>query len=102
MATVKAEIFDAEMFAKLVAMFDSNNAGEADNAFRKAVLMCAKNGLRFCDAAGMAFGQDGGEVAELQDQLRQQEAEHADQLTEAAAEVERLRGEVAELRAQGD
>jgi hypothetical protein len=98
MGTVRAESFDVETFGKTVALFDSNNAGEAENAFRRAVLMCAKNGLRFCDAAGMAFGQsDNGEVAELQDRLRQQEAQHANQLTEAAEEVERLRGEVAAL-----
>jgi hypothetical protein len=104
MATVKAESFE-ETFKKLVALFDSGNAGEAENAFRKAVLLCAKNGLRFCDAAALAFGQsDGGEVAELQDRLRQQEAQHANQLTEAAEVVQRLRGEVAELsdNAEGD
>jgi hypothetical protein len=99
MGTVKAENgtgFDVEIFGKTVALFDSNNAGEAENAFRKAVLMCAKNGLRFCDAAGMAFGQYAdAEVAELQDQLRQQEAERASQLTEAAEEIQRLRGQLA-------
>ncbi len=95
MATVRAETFDVETFGKTVALFDSNNAGEAENAFRKAVLMCARKGLRFCEAAGMAFGQgDGGEVADLQDQLQRQEAEHANQLTEAAAEIERLRAEL--------
>jgi len=102
MATVRAEMFDVEMFGKLVALFDSNNAGEAGNAFRKAVLMCEKNGLHFCDAAGMAFGQgDGGEATELRDELRRQEAQHADQLTEAAAEIERLRDQVAALSGNG-
>src|SRR5271169_4199309 len=100
MATVRAETFDVETFGKTVALFDSNNAGEAENAFRKAVLMCAKNGLHFCEAAGKAFGQgDGSEVAELQEQLQQQEAQQANELSEAAGEVERLRGQVAELRA---
>ena len=103
MATAQAVNFDVETFAKLVALFDSNNAGEAENAFRKAVLICAKNGLHFCEAAGMAFGQgDGGEVAELQEQLRQQEAEHANQLTEAAAEIERLRAELAGEAPEGE
>lgn len=100
MATAKAESFDVETFGKTVALFDSNNAGEAENAFRKAVLLCAKNGLRFCDAAAMAFGQgDGGEVAALQEQLQRERAENASRVTEAAAEVQRLRAEVAELRA---
>lgn len=103
MATVRAETFDVETFAKAVALFDSNNAGEAENAFRKAVLMCARKGLRFCEAAGMAFGQgDGGEVADLQDQLQRQEAEHANQLTEAAAEIERLRAELAGGTPEGE
>jgi len=95
MATGKMEAFDAETFGKLVALFDSNNPGEAENAFRKAVLMCAKNGLRFCDAAAAAFGPSDDRVAELQDLLQQQEAEHARHLTEAAAEIERLRAELA-------
>src|SRR5579872_7261613 len=103
MATVRAANFDVETFGKTVALFDSNNAGEAENAFRKAVLMCAKNGLRFCEAAGLAFGQgDGGEVADLQDQLERQEAEHANQLTEAAAEIERLRAELAGESPEGE
>lgn len=101
MGTARAEKdnrpgFDVETFGKTVALFDSNNAGEAENAFRKAVLMCAKNGLRFCDAAGMAFGQgDGGEVADLRDQLQQQEAEYAAKLTWSADEIQRLNGELA-------
>jgi hypothetical protein len=101
MATVGAEKdkqpgFDVETFCKLVALFDSSNVGEAENAFRKAVLMCGKKGLRFCDAAGMALGQgDGGEVAELRDQLQQQEAEYAAKLTWSADEIQRLNGEMA-------
>lgn len=103
MATVRAANFDVETFGKTVALFDSNNAGEAENAFRKAVLMCARKGLRFCEAAGMAFGQgDGGEVADLQDQLQRQEAEHANQLTEAAEEIERLRAELAGGTPEGE
>src|SRR6185312_15607660 len=95
MATVKAETFDAEMFGKLVALFDSNQAGEAESAFRKAVLMCAKNGLHFGEAAGMAFGKDGGDAAELRDQLQRQEAEYAGKLTWSADEIQRLNGELA-------
>jgi hypothetical protein len=95
MATVKEETFDGETFGKLVALFDSNNAGEAENAFRKAVLMCAKNGLRFCDAAGMAFGHDGDEVEKLEDQLELLEAEYAGKLTWAAEEIQRLNTELA-------
>ncbi len=106
MATVKAEKFDVEAFGKMVALFDSNNAGEAENAFRKAVLICAKNGLRFADAAGMAFGHDdGGEVAELRDQLQRQEAEYAGKLTWSAEEIQRLNGELAAAlsdRAEGE
>ena len=81
--------FDVEGFGKIVAMFDSDKVGEAQNAFTKAVLLCRKHGLRFCDAASMAF--DSGKAAELEAQLRQS-AEGWDQ---AQAEIERLRAEVA-------
>jgi hypothetical protein len=83
------------MFGKLVALFDSSQAGEAENAFRKAVVMCSRNGMHFSDAARFAFGQGDEEAAALQEQLRQQEAEHASQLTEAAAVIELLRSELA-------
>jgi hypothetical protein len=93
MATVRAETFDAEMFGKLVALFDSNQAGEAESAFRKAVLLCAKNGLHFGEAAGMAFGHgDSGKVAELEAKLH----ESADDWEKAQAEIERLRAQLDE------
>lgn len=103
MSTIRAEQFDLEMFGKLVALFDSNQAGEAENAFRKAVVMCAKNGMHFSEAAGMAFGQDDRVVvAEVLEQLRREEAEHASQLTEAAAVIERLRAELAHETPEGE
>jgi hypothetical protein len=102
MSTVRAETFDLELFGKLVALFDSNQAGEAENAFRRAVIMCARNGMHFSDAARVAFGQGDDEVAALQEQLRQQEAEHANHLTEAAAEIERLRAELAGETPEGE
>jgi hypothetical protein len=98
MATVKAETFDAEMFGKLVALFDSNQAGEAESAFRKAVLMCAKNGLHFSEAAGMAFGRDGGEADELRDQLEKERSEHVADVEAAAEKVRELNDQVAALQ----
>jgi hypothetical protein len=84
--------FDVEGFGKIVALFDSDKVGEAQNAFTKAVLLCRKHGLRFADAAGMAFGQvDSAKVAELDAQLR----ESAEGWDQAQAEIERLRAEVA-------
>jgi hypothetical protein len=83
---------------KVGALLGSNYAGEADTASRKIILLAAKYGLHPCDLIAMAFGQGvAGEVAELQDQLRQQEAQHADQLTEAEGIIQGLRGEVAAL-----
>jgi hypothetical protein len=85
--------FDAETFGKIVALFDSDKVGEAQNAFTKAVLLCRKHGLRFVDAAGMAFGQgDSAKVAELEAELR----ESAIGWTEAQAEIERLRAQLDE------
>jgi hypothetical protein len=92
---METKTFDTETFAKMVALFDSNSAGEAESAFRKAVLMCAKNGLHFGEAAGMAFGKDGGEVAELRDLLQRQEADYAGKLTWSADEIQRLNGALA-------
>src|ERR1035437_8241024 len=81
MATTETENgFDVETFRNVVALFDSNNAGEAGNSFRKAVLVCAKNGLSFVDAVAEAYGQQGESASEL-------EAENA----ELRAEVERLK-----------
>lgn len=102
MSTVRAENFNLEMFGKLVALFDSNAAGEAESAFRKAVIMCQRNGMHFADAARFAFSQGDEEVAALQEQLRQQEAEHASHLGEAAAEIERLRSELAGETPEGE
>jgi len=99
MATQKTETFDDGQFVKLVALFDSNNPGEAENAFRRAVLMCAKNGLRFGDAAGTVFAGQSGRVAELEEQLQRQEAEWAPKLDFASEEIERLKQELAEAHA---
>lgn len=100
MATVRVETFDAEMFEKLVALFDSGNAAEAESSFRKAMLMCAKHGARFRDAAATVFSSSDARVAELEKELREQQAEHASEVEEAEAEVQRLRRVEAELRAE--
>jgi len=103
MATAKAEIFDIEQFGKLVALFDSNNPGEVENAFRKAMLMCAKHGLRFTDAAASAFGQDNGaRISELEEELRRRETEWSPKLAFASEEIERLKQELAEARAANE
>ena len=105
MATVKAENdnetgFDAETFVKLIALFDSSNAGEAENAHRKSVLMCAKKGLRWLDAARMTFGRsDNGDVSALQEQLRDEQAQHASHLEEASEAIRALRDKVTQLEA---
>jgi len=79
--------FDAETFKKLVARFDSNHSGEAETAFRKAMLMCVQAQMRFCDAATEANGQSAREaeletelaaVRELLDQRERQGAALAD------------------------
>ena len=80
--------FDVEGFGKIVALFDSDKVGEAQNAFTKAVLLCRKHGLRFCDAAGMAFGNA--------DAVRQQLE------TEFNAEVEKMMQAALKLRQQND
>ena len=69
---------DLEIVGKLCAVLDSTNAGEAEAAFRKLVLLAAKHGSRLCDVIAMAFGHgDGAEVTALQEQLQQQRAQHA-------------------------
>jgi hypothetical protein len=74
---------DFDTFKKLVARFDSSFAGEAETAFRKAVLLCAQAQTRFCDAATEAYGQSAGtaqlqaEIAELQQRLEQREKQGA-------------------------
>jgi hypothetical protein len=72
--------FDAETFRKLVARFDSNHAGEAETAFRKAMAMCGQSDLRFCDAASEAYGRGSdleGELAEARELLGQRERQGA-------------------------
>jgi hypothetical protein len=84
------EDFDVQGFGKIIALFDSDKVGEAQNAFTKAVLLCRKHGLRFTDAASMTFGQSSGRVAELEAQLR----ESAEGWKEAKAENDRLRAQL--------
>jgi len=98
---------DAELFRKFVALFDSNRVGEVDTAFRKALLLCAERGLRFCDAFAESFG-----LAEMQERLEQRER-HAEQLADALddlrekfeayrqnaeAQIQKLRGQPAKQR----
>ena len=90
--------FQVEEFGRLMAMLDSKNPGEAENALRKMLLNCTRHGMSFADATHTVFIQGYG-VA-LEKELQQQEEEHAGHMTEAAAEIERLRAEVDELRAQ--
>lgn len=74
---------DAEMLRKLVALFDSPIAGEAETAFRKAAQLCARAGLRFCDAVAESHG-----FAELQERLEQREMQ-GHQLAEALYDMQR-------------
>lgn|GEM_PF-4965835 len=85
--------FEVEEFGKIVALFDSDKLGEAENAFRKAVLLCRKYGLRFCDAAGEAFGKGAGVDAAEVERMKQDVAE-------AARVVQGLQGENAQLQAE--
>lgn len=66
MATITTEDFPVETFRTLVAKFNSDQAGGGDTAFRKSVILCAKYGLGFDEAAVMAFGQDDGRMAQLE------------------------------------
>jgi hypothetical protein len=84
---------DVELFAKLVALFDSDKLGEAEAAFRKAVVMCKGAGLRFCDVAGEAFGKPSDVDAAEVERMRQE-------VIEAAAKVQELQAENARLQAQ--
>jgi hypothetical protein len=85
---------DIEIFKKLVARFDSNFAGEAETAFRKAISMCAQAQMRFCDAATEAYGQDGdaaqlrAEIADLRQTLEQREKQGA-AIADARDQLER-------------
>ena len=81
-------VFDVEGFCKIVALFDSDKVGEAQNAFTKAVLLCRKHSLRFADAAGMAFGNA--------DAVRQQLEKDFN------AEVERMKQAAMKLREEND
>lgn len=75
--------FDAETFKKLVARFDSNHTGEAETAFRKAMLMCVQAQTRFCDAATEVYGTTTHaaeletEMASLKELLEQRERQGA-------------------------
>jgi hypothetical protein len=80
--------FDVEGFGKIVALFDSDKVGEAQNAFTKAVLLCRKHGLRFADAAGMAFGNADAVRQQLESQFN--------------AEVERMKQAAMKLRQEND
>lgn len=68
---------DAEMLRKLVALFDSPSASEAETAFRKATQLCARGGLRLADALADICG-----LSELRERLEQREAQGG-QLAEA-------------------
>jgi hypothetical protein len=81
---------DVGQFGKVVALFDSDKLGEAESAFRKALLMCKAEGLRFCDVAGEAFGKVSADEAE---QMRRD-------VMAAAAKVEELRGHKTQLEAE--
>jgi hypothetical protein len=80
--------FDVESFGKIVALFDSDKVGEAQNAFTKAVLLCRKHGLHFTDAAGMAFGNADAVRQQLESQFN--------------AEVERMKQAAMKLREEND
>lgn len=75
--------FDAETFKKLVARFDSNHTGEAETAFRKAMLICVQAQMRFCDAATEAYGTTTRraeletELASMKELLEQRERQGA-------------------------
>lgn len=74
---------DAEMLRKMIALFDSPNASEAETAFRKAAQLCAKGGLRFCDAIAGIYG-----FAEMQERLEQREMQ-GEQLADALDDLRR-------------
>jgi len=90
---------EAETFGKLVALFDSSNRNEAESAFRRSILMCAKSGQRFCDAVadccGLAelqvrFDQRERDGEQLADALGNLQQEYAQYRRDAEAEVGRL------------
>jgi hypothetical protein len=97
--------FDAEIFKKLVALFDSSNAGEAENAFRKAVLMCAKYGLRWREAIAAAFGQNDERAAQLEAEnagLREELERRKEDGDELADALERAQEKLAARDRQGE
>jgi len=49
--------FDVNRFRKLVALFDSDKQGEAENALHMAANMCAKHGLRLPEMLAQTFGE---------------------------------------------
>lgn len=91
---------DAERFRKLVALFDSNQPGEVDTAFRKALFLCAERQMRFSDALAETFGLAGmqerldereRQAEQLADALDNAQQEFADYRQKAEAEIEKLR-----------
>jgi hypothetical protein len=96
--------FDAATFKKLVARFDSNHVGEAETAFRKAMLMCVQVQMRFCDAATQAYGLSDRaaeletELAAVRDLLDQREKQGA----ELADARDRLEKEFSAYRRQAE
>lgn len=76
------DMHDAEMLKKLVALFDSPSASEAETAFRKATQLCARGGLRFAEALADICG-----VVELRDRLEQRETQGG-QLAEALDDLQ--------------
>ena len=93
MATTTTEEFDVETFRNLIGKFDSNQAGGGDTAFRKAVILCTKYGVGFCEAVGMAFGQGDDRTADLEAEnatLREdleQTKQGGDELADALAQA---------------
>ena len=97
MAAGRKKQFDADLFRKLVRLFDSDREGERDVAMRQALQHCADCDppLRFCDAVALAFGEDGASddrVAELQGRIDRLENENT-QLSEGVTALrEELEG----------
>jgi len=102
MAATKTETGFVETFRNLVTRFDDNQPGGGETAYRKSVILCAKNGLSFVDAAARSFGQEDGRTAELEtenaelreevERRKQGGDELADALTKARQEIAALQG----------
>jgi hypothetical protein len=103
-ATITQDGFDLDAFRKLVARFDSGHAGDVDTAVRRAVLMCAENGVGFGEAMTEAFGQtDASSTLQKENLELRAEVERrksgGDELAEALAQAQR---EVAALQRRED